>query len=114
MPKVLTRADRQFSTVRVTALFYAFYLGVMFPAYVLDDPGDATFVERALVVIFSWLLALGAYSAVRRRRLGYHCCRIVSFLILPGLPMGTVLGWNMLRALRRTRQEFFSTGASNH
>jgi hypothetical protein len=48
-----------------------------------------------------------AWSATRRKRFGYYFCLLFSIAILPALPIGTILGWNMLRALRKNREEFW-------
>jgi hypothetical protein len=52
----------------------------------------------------TWILC--AAAAASGKRIGYYFCAVFSGIILFAPPIGTVLGWNMLRALRRNRDEF--------
>ena len=80
---------RSFDTVRITGWVYAVYWWV----------GG----------ILLCLCAGGSCLAViRHKRLGYQSCRLFSLCILLAVPTGTILGWNMLRALRRNRSLFYT------
>jgi len=37
---------------------------------------------------------------------GSLCTQTLSVLLLPGVGVGTIVGWNLLRALRANRREF--------
>jgi predicted alpha/beta hydrolase len=51
--------------------------------------------------------SVAAWSTTRRKRLGYYFCLLFSIAMLPSVPVGTILGWNMLRALRKNRGQFW-------
>ena len=100
----MQRHNGDLETVRITAWAYAVYCMVLVPLMVLTGPqAKASPLTVVVTLVLSALLSAGILSVLRGRRLGYVCCYVLSILILPGVPIGTVLGWNMLRALRRCR-----------
>jgi hypothetical protein len=103
------RARRDaFDTVRVTAWFYSFYWMVFVSVRFWDPREELPLPERLAGGAICVGCAAAFFLATRRNRVGYHFCRCFSFAILVAPPIGTVLGWNMLRALQRNRMEFFS------
>ena len=62
-------------------------------------------VMSCMLLMFG-TLAGGAVMAVWRKRVGYYACFLISVAVIPAAPMGTVLGLNMLRALRGNRDQF--------
>jgi hypothetical protein len=103
-----SRADLQFDTVRITAWVYAIYCLTLYPLRALTDTTPLSLTQKSALAIFSVAFAAAAWSTTRRKRVGYYFCLAFSILILPGFPMGTVLGWNMLRALRQNRGQFWA------
>jgi hypothetical protein len=96
--------DGAVETVRITAWFYAFLCMVLAPIALLSMPDTETAgLEPILTLAVYALLSAGILSVLRGKRLGYYCCYVVSALILLQPPFGTILGWNMLRALRQSR-----------
>jgi|GEM_PF-6719047 len=106
MRKTPKHRHLHFDTVRVTAWTYAVYLLTLVPAYVYSTPQPASAGTRQLQWIIGAGCAAAAASAAYRKRAGYYFCAVFSCFILFAPPFGTVLGWNMLRALRRNRDEF--------
>jgi hypothetical protein len=101
-----SQRDLKFDTVRITAWTYAVYCVTMVPAYAttMSPLAVGDWLGLGLTCV---LFAAAALSAARRKRIGYYFCWVFSLLILPGVPIGTILGWNMLRALRQNRDRFF-------
>jgi hypothetical protein len=93
--------DGDVQTVRITAWTYAIYCMTSVPILVLTGPDPRPSAVPVLVACAAF--AAGLLTILRGDRLGYYCCFVLSLLILPAVPIGTVLGWNMLRALRRSR-----------
>lgn len=93
--------DGDVQTVRITAWTYAIYCMTSVPTVVLTGPEPRP--SAAPVLVACAVFSAGLLTILRGNRVGYYCCFVLSLLILPGVPMGTVLGWNMLRALRRSR-----------
>jgi hypothetical protein len=106
--KAPKRRALRFDTVRVTAWTYAAYFVTLVPIYTFSIQPLTSAGTRQL----QWLLWTGcagaAASAAFKRKLGYYFCAVFSALILFSPPFGTIFGWNMLRALRRNRDEFRS------
>jgi hypothetical protein len=100
----------RFDTVRITAWFYTAYALTIYPINVLSAESMPTSGKVALAIVCVGFAA-AAWSATRRKRIGYYFCLLFSIAILPGLPMGTVIGWNMLRALRENRGQFWPRAA---
>ena len=90
-------------TVRITAWTYAVYCMTLVPILVLTGPEPRPSAVPVLTACA--VFSAGLLTILRGNRLGYYCCIVLSVLILPGVPMGTVLGWNMLRAMRRSRKK---------
>ena len=106
--------DRRFDTVRITAWSYAVYLVTLVPAYALEK--NKPMPAGALQILWAfWVMcAAAAASAAYRRRVGYYFCALLSVLMLCAPPIGTLLGWNMLRALRRNRDQFLLRASRVH
>jgi hypothetical protein len=106
MHKTPTNRDLRFDTVRVTAWVYAFYWLTIAPAFAFSSSLSSANAAH----LWAWALwcscAAAAVSAAYRKRIGYYFCFLFSGLILLAPPIGTVLGWNMLRALRLNRDRF--------
>jgi len=99
---------RSFDTVRITGWVYAVYWWV-FVSIRFWDPHEVEPIPVRIVGILLCFCAGGSCLAViRRKRLGYQSCRLFSLCILLAVPTGTILGWNMLRALRRNRSLFYT------
>lgn len=92
--------------MRITAYAYAFYCLAMVPVFTLSRSESAGPDEKIATFVFFALCAVAALSATRRRRIGYYFCFVLSVLLLPGVGVGTIVGWNMLRALRANRHQF--------
>ncbi|MGC4091756.1 MAG: hypothetical protein QM756_28500 [Polyangiaceae bacterium] len=103
----LSAVERRFDTVGVTAWAYAVYFLTLCPAYALSREEAVALDQKVGLAIFCVGCATAAWSATRRRRVGYYFCLLFSLYMLLGFPTGTVLGWNMLRALRRNRTQFW-------
>jgi hypothetical protein len=97
--------DGDIQTVRITAWTYAVYCTAVVPTLVLSGPALPGVARPTAVpvLLVSALFSAALLSVLRGRRLGYYCCFFLSIAILFGVPIGTILGWNMLRALRRSR-----------
>jgi hypothetical protein len=102
-----SRADLRFDTVRITAWVYTVYSLTLYPVKTLRGIEPLPPGGKAALAIFCVAFATAAWSTTRRKRIGYYFCLLFSIAILPGFPMGTVLGWNMLRALRQNRSLFW-------
>jgi hypothetical protein len=103
----VSRADLRFDTVRITAWTYAVYCVTLCPVAMLDGPERRSLTEVIVTLVILVSLAAAILSATRRKRIGYYFCFILSVLLLPAAGVGTVLGWNMLRALRKNRRQFW-------
>jgi len=104
MPR--SRRDLRFDTVRITAWSYAVLFGILAPAIAFDML-KRLHADTFLMLWAGWTIcAVAAASAAYRKRVGYYFCALVSVFILFAPPVGTVLGWNMLRALHRNRDQF--------
>jgi hypothetical protein len=101
-----TARERSFDTVRITAWIYAVLFGLFAPITAFDVlKGLRT--DVFFVLWAGWTAcAVAAASAAYRKRVGYYFCAVFSVFILFAPPIGTLLGWNMLRALRRNRDRF--------
>lgn len=108
-----SQADLRFDTVRITAWVYAVYWAALYPLKVLGGPEPLAAGGTAVIAVFSLSCAAAAWSATRRKRLGYYSCLLFSIAMLPGVPIGTILGWNMIRALRRNRAQFWPRVMTN-
>ncbi len=100
------RRELQFDTIRITAWTYAVYFVIYVPIFALSASPALPTAVIVLRCMLALLFALAALSTLQRRRLGYYFCIAVSALMLFAPPIGTVLGWNMLRSLRRHREQF--------
>ncbi len=99
------RADRQFATVRITAWAYACFFLILCPAYFLTQPvGRHASVGSICIGCLAW--ALAALSVIRRSWVGFYVCLFISTFMLFAPPIGTILGWNMIRALQRNWAQF--------
>jgi hypothetical protein len=103
---VETGGASDFNTVRVTAWTYAVYWGIFVPVAAFDAPQALPAGALAGYAVVAAAGALSAWSATHKRKLGYYFCLAFSALIVVLPPFGTVLGWNMLRALRLNRDQF--------
>lgn len=103
----LAGSERRFDSVRITAWTYAAYCLTLWPVRVLDAAERLSNAEKIVLGALCVGCATAAVSATRRKKIGYHFCYVFSLLMLAGLPFGTVLGWNMLLALRRNRDQFW-------
>jgi hypothetical protein len=106
------RAELRFDTVRITAWTYAVYLGAVVPlsaAGSLESEPPLSPVWPVFVLMFPFTWA--TWAATRRFRVGYCACFAISLLMLFSPPIGTVIGFNMLRALRQNRNVFFCRAA---
>jgi hypothetical protein len=101
-----SRRELRFDSVRITAWTYSGWLSAA-AATAFQEGAQQPFEVRSLQVVMLLLVALGAWSATRRARIGFVVCYLLSALLLPFVGIGTVLGFNMLLALRRNRAEFF-------
>ena len=101
------RSELRFDSVRITAWTYAIYCVTAWPIHALDTAEELPTGVRIGVMMLCGGCAAAALSATRRRRIGYRFCYAFSLLLLPGVPFGTILGWNMLRALHQNRQWFW-------
>ena len=106
MDRPHTKSDLRFDTVRVTAWFYAAYWITIAPAAVFSSHPAAVTRHFGGYAFLSVCAAIAAGSAAYRKRIGYYFCFFFSGLILFVPPIGTILGWNMLRALRQNRNQF--------
>ena len=106
------RRELEFDTVRVTAWAYAIYWLVFVPVYAWNASPHLSVLDRGIQWAMCAPFAAAALSATRGKLLGYYFCLVFSALILSAPPFGTVLGWNMLRALRRNRARFFRRGSA--
>jgi hypothetical protein len=93
--------------VRITAWTYAIYCLTVWPIHAFDTARDLSTGARTGIVVLCVGCAAAALSATRRKRIGYRFCYMFSLLVLAGLPFGTILAWNMLRALRQNRHQFW-------
>lgn len=107
-PRV-ARSELRFDSVRITAWTYAAYCLTIWPARALDTAEPLLAGEKIALGVLCAGCAVAAASATRRKRLGYHFCYVFSLLMLPSVPLGTILGWNMLRALRQNREQFWAS-----
>src|SRR6185503_6954742 len=101
------RRELEFDTVRITAWAYTVYWLMFVPINAWSASPNMSLSGRLALWVLSAPFAAAAFSATRRKPLGYYFCFAFSVAILPAPPIGTVLGWNMLRALRRNRAQFF-------
>ena|SRR6266545_172510 len=95
----------QFDTVRIGSIFYACY-GVVLIACAFTGVSINGAQLEPLHAIGPALVVLGAAGTLRKRRWGYWMSYVFSVLMLPGMPFGTVLGYAMIRGLRRNRHVF--------
>jgi hypothetical protein len=102
-----SRAELRFDTVRITAWVYAAYCLTLLPINALSNVDTLRLGGTVQLALICVVFAMAAWSTTRRARLGYYFCLLFSIAILPGLPVGTILGWNMLRALRQNRRQFW-------
>jgi hypothetical protein len=86
---------------------YTVYSLTLYPVRVLSGTATLPPSEKFVFAVFCVAFSVAAWSTTRRKRLGYYFCLLFSIAILPAVPMGTILGWNMLRALRRNRGQFW-------
>jgi hypothetical protein len=107
VPAARSRADPRFDTIRITAYVYAVCFLSVFPVASLSNANRLQPNELITLGLMNIAFATVAWSATRRARVGYYFCLLLSILLLPAVPMGTVLGWNMLRALRQNRSQFW-------
>ena len=101
-----SRRALSFNTVRITARVYAVYCVTLVPLRVFTQVPHLSLWATSVQLLLFALLALALLSASRRSRVGYYACWLFSVLILPAPWLGTVIGWNMIRALRQNRDHF--------
>ena len=105
------QAAQRFSTVRITTWIYAAFFLVVIPIYAYDQP-PFSHSSRAAMYIGCILCALAALSTLRKSWIGFYFSMILSILMLCGLGIGTIVGWNMIRALQRNWDQFGRTNRS--
>lgn len=98
-------AAQRFTTVRITAWIYAVYFLVVMPIYASDHPHVKHFSFAAMYVV-GIPCALAALSTLRKSWFGFYFSMILSVCMLWSIGPGTIIGWNMIRALQRNRDQF--------
>jgi hypothetical protein len=107
-----SRAELRLDTVRITAWVYAVYLGAVVPLSAAGSLESETYLLPVLpLLVLMFPFAWATWSATRGSRIGYCACFAFSLLMLFAPGIGTVIGFNMLRALRQNRNAFFRRAA---
>jgi len=96
---------RRFDAVRLGLYFYVFF-GIALAIAAFRGVRIGNEETGPAAAIGPSIMSAGAILALRKRRSGYYVTLIFSIFLLLGVPIGTILGWTMIRGLRRVQHVF--------